>query len=489
MSENNLTSQLSSLVYGRVAPHSKELEEAILGVMLLIPSSILNIKQILKPSDFYFEQNQIICSGIYEVSDNHVVDINLMIEFFRSIEKLEYIGGPYKLVTLTNNNILPSNIDHYCRIIKEKSIKRNLIQFAGEILNTAYEDSQDVFDVLDQAEIKLKGINFELNDMKVTQIHQVASNVLEKFDSKIYCAKNNIINENEIFTRMPEWDKINGPLFNGLYVVAGRPGMGKGVHLTEIACRMGKEWPIGIINGEMTNEQLMVRIACNLKNLDNQLWKKDPSLITEEEQSLVHEAINEAINLKISIYDQRDIHRIANKIKLWIEKDGVRCVLIDFLTLLKVSEDRSKFFSEQQRINYMLEILASIAKELKIPIILYVQMNRDIEKRAGDKEPNLADIKGSGTIEEFAYQISFLHRPEYYNTSDNIDAMGESTKDLCYQIIAKHRDGMNGKLKYRAILKSSQLKPWEDSFDREIISGNSTSFGSNWVPINNLPKF
>jgi replicative DNA helicase len=473
-------------VYGKVPPNSKEVEVVILGGMMVEPKSVLEVKEILKPSDFYLEAHQEICKAIFEISDTAAVDIILVIDYLKTFEKLDAVGGMYYITTLTNGVVSTANIKNHCRIIKQQSIKRALIEFAGVIIGKGYEDSEDVFEILDEAEQKLKGINFELDDMKITQLQDIGTSVIEKFDTKVHCAKNNIINENDVFTRIPEWDKINGALFPGLYIVAGRPGMGKGVHLTEVACRMAKEWPIGIINGEMTNEQLMVRMACNLKGLNNFLWKKNPADISEEEQQSVHDAVNEAIGLKIKIYDQRDIHRIANKIKLWVEKDGVRCILADFLTLFKISEERSKFFSEQQRINYILEIFASLAKELKVPIILYVQMNRDIEKRTGSKEPNLADIKGSGTIEEYAYQISFLHRPEYYDTNDTVDELGSSTKDLCYQIIAKHRDGEKGRIKHHAVLQSSQLKEWHDH--PTVESSGRLFTGGNWRPVSEFEK-
>jgi len=191
---------------------------------------------------------------------------------------------------------------------------------------------------------------------------------------------------------------------------------------------------------------------------------------------LVHDAMNEALKLKLKIYDNRDINKIANRIKMWKERDGVRCILADFLTLFKPSDDK-KFFSDTQKVNYCLEIFASLAKDIGIPIILYVQMNRDIEKRTGIKEPNMADIKQSGSIEEFAFQISFLHRPEYYDINDNVDLSGESAKGLMYQMVVKHREGELERLKFKAILKHSKLEQWQENSFNPIASSGS------WKPV------
>lgn len=467
----------AELVYGKVPSHSKELEASLLGIMLEQPSLVIDIKAFLREEDFYVEVHKIIFRAICEVSEYAMVDLKLVAENIKNNGKIDEIGGLYTLVQLTNN-LNPAaftNYKRYCSIVLEKSIARSLFIIGGELMSSTIEDSVDVFSVLEDIGYKIKMINNNLSEKKIIPLANVAMNIIEKFDTKVYNAKNNIVNPNEVYTRIPEWDRINGALFNGLYVIAGRPAMGKGVHLTELACRMGKEYEIGIINGEMSNEQLLTRIGCNLMGIDNFLWKKDPSTITEEEQQLVRDAMEEALSLKLHIDENREIGKIRNKIRLWVEKYGVKCVLVDFLTMLKISDDLAKYFTETQKVNYILDILASLCKELKIPIILYVQMNRGILGRTGDREPNLGDLKASGSIEELAFQVSFLHRPEYYDPNNLTDEHGESTKGLMYQIIAKHRDGETGRIKHKAILQCSQLKSWNS----EPISG--------WKPTTETP--
>ncbi|HEY9340003.1 MAG TPA: DnaB-like helicase C-terminal domain-containing protein [Hanamia sp.] len=475
MEKNKKEVVFNSLIYGKEPPYSKDAEEKVLGIMLYEPKSVSEVKEILKAEDFYLDEHKTICSAILKVSETTTPDTVMVSEELLKKGELESIGGGFRLIKLMNSVVSSANLKRYCLLIKEKSVKRRLIDFSGVILSKTYDNANDLFDLLSEAENKLKGINYELDEMKITPISSIAMNVIERFDTRVYNAKNNIVDENEVYTGIKDWDRINGPLFPGLYVIAGRPGMGKGVHMTECVCRMAKKYEIGIINGEMTEEQFLTRIGCNLLDINNFLFKKNAKHITEGEQDLVHEAMNAALDLKIHIEGSRYINKIANRIKLWVEKSNVKCVFADFLTLFKVPPDVEKYYTETQKVNYVLEVFTQLCKDLKIPIILYVQMNREILGRGGTKEPNLSDLKQSGSIEELAFQVSFIHRPEYYDAEAITDDFGESTKGLAYQIIAKHRDGELGRIKLRANLACSQMKEWEDqsgfSFKQEDIVG------------------
>jgi replicative DNA helicase len=216
-----------------------------------------------------------------------------------------------------------------------------------------------------------------------------------------------------------------------------------------------------VINGEMTDEQLFNRIACNLKGIDNFLFKKNKKYVTDEEINLLREGMEEAVNLKLHVENARRIDKIKNKIKIWVRQYGVKVVLADFLTLFRVPPEVGKYMGKTEEVDYILQVFTDLCKELKIPIILYVQMNREILGRHGVKEPNLGDLKQSGSIEELAFQVSFLHRPEYYDSSAKQDEMGEDISGLMYQIIAKHRDGKLDKIKLRANLAQSQVREWD----------------------------
>lgn len=474
------TIDLNDGIYGKLAPQSKELEEAILGAMIEDETgkSVLDVTQILKPSDFYFENHKIICKALFELAEQGKIEMLLLVEKLKFEDSLDSVGGIFYIMQLSKKVVSTIRIKEHCLIVKQKSVQRNLIEFATTIIEKSYDQTEDVFETLHDAENKLKGINYDLSEIKKTPISDIALQVIEKFNDKAEKARKNIVDENLIYTGFKDWDAINGSLFPGVYIVAGRPGMGKGVHLTELACRMGRTHEIGIINGEMTDAQLLTRIGCNLMNIDNYLFKKEPKYITKEEQSLVESAMNEALNLKIHIENNRYINKIENKIKYWKDKHNIKCVLADFLSLFKVPKELEKYFTDKQKIDYCLEKFVDLSKKELLPIILYVQMNREILGRHGSKEPNLGDLKNSGSIEELAFQVSFLHRPEYYDSNAQTDEMGEDTKGLMYQIIAKHRDGELNRLKYKAILKSSQIKDWDD---------DSKYFFKEAKDFNNLP--
>lgn len=448
---------------GKIPPQSKELEAIILGTIMLNYKLVHVARNILNENDFYLESHKLIYSIILELDATTKPELDIVAQ--KAIDKglIERIGGVYFISTLINKVCDDTNLDKYCLIVKQKAIQRRLISFGADILVAANDDLEDVFDVLLEAELKLKGINTELDNLSTVSNLEVAMNVIKDFDDKVYKAQNDIVDENAIYTHIPEWDEVNGSLFPGLYVIAGRPGMGKGVHLTELICRMSKQYEIGVINGEMTDEQLLKRVGCNLMGIDNFLFKKNPKLVTKKEQEQLHEAMNQAINLKFHIENKKDIHKIRDKIRNWVLNKGVKCILADFLTLFRVPPEMQKYYvNKTQEVDYVLNIFVDLCKELNVPIILYAQMNRGILGRHGVKEPNMGDLKQSGSIEELAFQVVFLHRPEYYDETLVVDEFGEDTKGLMYNIIAKHRDGRTDvKLKLRADLPRSQMKSWE----------------------------
>ncbi len=462
--KQNRPLDIKDLLFGKVPPHSKDIEKSILGIMLMEPATVTIVQQVISADDFYVTAHQIICKAIFEVSKEANADFLLVAQWVIDNGLVDEIGGVYEISKLTDKVTSGVDIHNYAVVVKQKSVQRRLINFGAHILELAKDEQEDIFDTIIEAENKLKGINSDLQGMKTTSLAQIGMDVIQKFDDKVYKAQNNIIDENAIYTGVPEWDTLNGTLFPGLYVIAGRPGMGKGVHMTELICRMGKVYPIGVINGEMTDDQLMKRIGCNLKGIDNFLFKKNPVYVAKEEQDLLKEAMQEAINLKLHIENSKNIHKIANKIKLWVDSYGVKCVFADFLTMFKVPPELERYFTKTQQVDYILDIFVDLCKNLRIPIILYAQMNREILGRSGVKEPNLGDLKQSGSIEELAYQVSLLHRPEYYDEKSDIDENGESIKGLMYQIVAKHRDGKLGRLKFKTNLAKSQIRSWENSF-------------------------
>lgn len=450
----------NNFLYGKIPPQAIEVEKSVLGQILIEKSAMNEVVEMLKPECFYNENHGEIFEAMLSIRMKSMpIDYLILEDELRLRGSLDRVGGAYYISTLTNNIISSSHLLHHCRIIVEKYIQREVIKICGEGLSSAYEETIDCFEVLDLVTQKLKTIHNEVSEKNNVSVSSISIDVIVSLHNKAHNARDGKIDPNEIYTLFPEWDRINGSLFPGLFVIAGRPGMGKGVVMTELICRMAKKYPIGVVNAEMTNKQLLIRVGCNMKRIDNQLWKKDPIEITDQELHLVYESMQEAQNLQLYIEDSTYIHRVCAKIRLWAERFSVKMVMIDFLTLIKVPEEIGKYWTEVQKINYIMETFRALAKELNIPIIIFAQLNRELYKRGGNKEPNLSDLKGSGNIEEYAYQISFLHRPEYYDIAE--DELGETTKGLIYQIIAKHRDGTLGRIKYKFSPQYSKIDSWD----------------------------
>lgn len=450
---------LGNVVFGKVPPQSKDLEEAVLGAIMLESKAFTKVYEILKHFNFYVEAHQRIFKTFELLSKKNMpIDLLTVVEALKVSEELDIVGGPYYVSRLTNSVVSTANIETHARIVLQKYVARELIKKSGEIISDAYEDSSDPFILLDEAAEKIKDIKNEMADTGSISISKISMEVVTEMEVKVYNAKNDIEDLDSVFTGMPEWDKINGSLFKGgLYIVAARPAMGKGVHMTQLICNMGKKYKVGVVNGEMTNKQLVIRIGCNLLGIDNYLWKKNPSYISEQEIKQVYDAMEETQSLKLHFEDKNDVNKVCNKIKLWVEKYGVQVVLADVLSKFKPPEDIIHRMTDVQKLNYVMDAFANCAKECEIPIILYAHLNRELYKRIS-KEPNMSDLKGSGNIEDFAYQVSLLHRPEYYDIQE--DEFGESTKGLLYQIVAKHREGETGRIKNKFLPQFSQLKQW-----------------------------
>jgi len=481
---------LSTLVYGKVPPQSKDLEEAVLGALMIESKAIYAVVEYLEPDVFYVNAHQLIYKAILELHNSNMgIDILTVTDKLRSSEKLEQVGGAYFVTMLTNSVTSSAHLEEHCRIIIQMFIKREMIKIAGESIHNSYEDSTDCFDLIDNLKTKLTVLDKLIMKSKITNIDKLAVSIIEDLVNSVQLARDGKDDPSLVFTGLREWDRINGSLFNGLYVVAARPAMGKGVHLTECVATMAQRVPVGVINGEMTNKQLLVRIGCNLLGIDNYLWKKDKVLVTDQEIEQVKMAMEACINLKLLVTDEKDIDLISSKIRYWKYECGVKCVFIDFLTMLKVNEEKAKYWNDRQKINYILTVLTDLNRKCEIPIVLYAQLNRGLLQRAS-KEPNLGDLKESGSIEELAFQVSFLHRPEYYDES-GVDELGESVKGLMYQIIAKHRDGVLDRIKYHAILKSSKLNTWYGGGIPSITQDNTPSWDSKNISIpynNQIPR-
>lgn len=475
---------LDSLIYGRVPPQARPIEGAIVGAMLLEPHCIFDIKNLIKSDEFYDPIHQMVCQCIYDLVDENIIpDINLVEQRLRQKGQLELIGGVYGLIKMTNDVVSSANIIPHSRIVKQMSVARRMIAMCADIINQAYDDGCDMSNLLAFAEQEFFKINTDLEEVQMVSRDNIAINVVRAVEERISNSGDDADKNKFLRSGLIEWDRYLGYFRPVIYVIAARPGMGKTDFIIQLICNLARETEVGFISGEMSDEEVCQRIICNTAELDNDFWQKDPLNITEEDKIRFYAGIQNFFNLKVHIESRTTrIDQVTNKIRFWVYKLGVRIVFIDFLQIMTVVDELSKYMTEVQVINYILEKLRALSKELKVPIILLSQLNRELYKRA-NKEPGLSDLKGSGKIEEIAYQISFLHRPEYYEIT--IDDMGESTRGLMRQMILKNRGGRTGTANHRYVPKFSKMFEWERPLNLNF-NPMGSSFGSSTGPASDV---
>ena len=469
---------LSTMVYGKVPPQAKDLEEAVLGAIMLEKSAFDSVIEILKPECFYVEAHQRIYRAMQGLQQkNQPIDILTVVEELKSREELEIVGGPYYVTKLTNSVVSSANIETHARIILQKFIQRELIRISGEIIGDAYEDSTDVFDLLDDAESKL----FEITNNHLRKNFDSIDQVLVKTVQRI----EDMRNRQEDITGVPSGfvslDRVTyGWQQTDLIILAARPAVGKTAFALNLARNAAlhptKPTPVAVFSLEMSAGQLVQRIL----SAESEIWLEKISrgkLEEHEMKQLYARGIQKLAQAPIFIDDSAalNIFELRAKCRRLKNKHNIGMIIIDYLQLMSGSSDRQS--NREQEISKISRDLKGLAKELQVPIIALSQLSREVEKRKeGSKMPQLSDLRESGAIEQDADMVMFLYRPEYYDITSN--EMGESNKGETHVRIAKHRNGTLETIKLRALLHIQKFTDMEeDDFNNLGLGGGS------WKPV------
>src|SRR5258705_4333068 len=444
---------LSTMVDGKVPPQAKELEEAVLGAIMLEKNAFDTVAEILKPECFYVESHQHIFRCMQSLAQkSQPIDILTVVEELRSKEELEMVGGPYYVTKLTNTVVSSANIQTHSRIILQKFIQRELIRISGEIIGDAYEDSTDVFDLLDDAESKL----FEITNNHLRKNFDTIDSVLVKTIQRI----EDLRHKNEDVSGVPSGfaslDRITyGWQNTDLIILAARPSVGKTAFALNLArnaaLHASKPTPIAFFSLEMSAGQLGQRIL----PAESEIWLEKIArgkLEEHEMKQLYARGIQRLAKAPIFIDDTPalNIFELRAKCRRLKNKHNIGLVLIDYLQLMSGTSD-NRNSNREQEISNISRNLKALAKELNIPIVALSQLSREVEKRKeGAKIPQLSDLRESGAIEQDADMVMFLYRPEYYDITAN--EHGESNKGETYVKIAKHRNGSLDTIKLKALL-------------------------------------
>lgn len=476
------TADLSAMVYGKLPPQAKELEEAVLGAVMLEKSAFDNlIDTNLKPECFYVEAHQIIFTAMQSMQQRGIpIDILTVVEELKRLGKLDEVGGPYYITKLTNAVVSTAHIDAHARIILQKFIQRELIRISGEIIGDAYEDSTDVFDLLDDSETKMFNITNNYLKKNFDDIGSVLAKTINRID-ELRTRTEDISGVPSGFT---ELDKITyGWQPSDLIILAARPAVGKTAFALNLARNAAmnpiKPTPVAFFSLEMSAGQLVQRILSAESEI--MLEKISRGKLEEYEYQQLHaKGIKRLETAPLYIDDTAalNIFEFRAKARRLVNKHNVGFIIIDYLQLMSGSGEKNT--NREQEISTISRNLKTLAKELQIPIIALSQLSRAVETRKESKMPQLSDLRESGAIEQDADMVMFIYRPEYYEIGAN--EMGESTKGETHIRIAKHRNGSLDTVKLRANLAIQKFHDWDDNMGNSFGGG-----GGSWKPVGPSP--
>lgn len=474
---------------GRLLPQDKDIEEAVLGALMLEKDAYTMVCDILKPESFYEPSNQIIYEAIQALgAAQQPIDMLTVVEKLRQMDMLDKVGGPIFISELTSRIASGAHIDYHARIIAQKYLARELISFCANIESKAFDESNDVDDLMQEAEGKL----FEISQRNVKKDVVQIDPVIEQAFNQIQAASNRQTGLSGLECGFSEIDKMTSGWQNSdLIIIAARPAMGKTAFVLSMAKNMAVNLntPIAVFSLEMSNIQLVNRLICNVCEIEGEKIKSGS--LTQKEWDKLNSRIKSLFSVPMYIDDSGNlsIFELRTKARRLVREHDVKMIIIDYLQLMNASG--MKFGSREQEVSMISRSLKQLAKELNIPIIALSQLNRDLEKRSEGKVPQLSDLRESGAIEQDADIVCFIHRPEYFLKSDR-DAQGNDIRGLAQFIIAKHRSGAVGDVKLRFRNQFARFENWvedSDSNSNLVTIGSSINTANNSNPFNSSGQF
>ena len=460
---------------GRIMPQDKEVEEAVLGALMLEKDAYTTVCDILRPESFYEPSHKLIYEAIQNLgASQRPIDMLTVIEQLRLNGTLQQAGGPVLISELTSRVLSGANVEFHARIVAQKYLARELISFATSIEEKAFDSSNDVDDLMQEAEGKLFEISQRNVKKDVTQIDPVIGQAI----AQIQAAANRTSGLSGLETGYKKLDALTSGWQNSdLRIIAARPAMGKTAFVLSMAKNMAVNFntPVAIFSLEMSNLQLVNRMISNVCELEGQKIKSGQLSPLEWDQLMSRVKHLYSAPLFIDDTPSLSIFELRTKARRLVREHQVKIIIIDYLQLMNASG--MKFGSREQEVSMISRSLKQLAKELNIPIIALSQLNRSVESREGrdGKRPQLSDLRESGAIEQDADIVCFIHRPEYYTKSGE-DAQGNDIRGLAEFIVAKHRSGSVDDVKMRFRARFARFENWEDGAadDPLVSSGMST---------------
>ena len=424
---------------GHVPPQDVEIEKALLGALLIDRDAFTVVSELISPETFWDPRHQKIYNAIQTLNVKELpVDYLTVMEELKREGTYEEVGAPAYIIGLTENVMSSAHIEHHASILRDKYIARQLISYSSRVATNAFDEGQDIKDVMQGAEADL----FVISQNNLKQDYTQIDPVLKQARDAIQKAAANTGGITGVPTGYRDLDHVTaGWQKSDLIIIAGRPAMGKTSFALSLAKNIAidEKIPVAFFSLEMNNLQLVNRLISNVCSIPG--GKILNGQLTDDEWKRFDNNIGKMQGAPLYVDDTAglSIFELRTKARRLVKEKKVELIMIDYLQLMNASG--AKFNSRQEEVSTISRSLKGLAKELDIPIIALSQLSRAVEQRPGEqgKVPQLSDLRESGAIEQDADMVIFVHRPEYYHILE--DSQGNSLKGMAQICIAKHRKG------------------------------------------------
>ena len=447
------------LEQGKVPPNASDLEEAVLGALMLESDALNDVVEILKPESFYKVEHQKIFEAITDLfSKSQPIDILTVTSWLKKEGSLDLVGGPYFVSQLTDRVASSANAEFHARIIAQKFIQRELIRVSGETYHEAFDETTDVLDLLDKAEANL----FAVAEGNLRKSYDSMSALVTKALKNVEEAASKEGGITGVATGFNELDKMtNGWQGSDLLIIAARPAMGKTAFVLSMTRNIAVDFkkPVAFFSLEMASVQLVNRLISSESGIPGEKLKKGN--LDKADWEHMHASLKQLGEAPIYIDDTPalSVFELRAKCRRLKAQHDIQMIIIDYLQLMTAGSNMKG--NREQEISTISRSLKSLAKELDVPVIALSQLSRAVETRGGTKRPMLSDLRESGAIEQDADMVMFLYRPEYYGieTSEETNLPTEGLTEL---IVAKHRSGATGTVPLRFVNSLAKFTNYDD---------------------------
>lgn len=424
---------------GRIPPQAVDVEQAVLGAILLEQEALPKSLEILSESSFYDGRHRKIFGAFSELFQRGVpVDLITLTDELRRRKELEKVGGANYLNELSAHMGAAANVEYHARIIAQKHLLRKLIETTTQLTRDAYDPGTDTFELLDKAETDIFHISNAEIRRPAEKVSDVIKTTIEHLEA-IHGQEGGVTGVPSGFSRL---DRLtSGWQRSDLVIVAARPSMGKTAFALSCARHAAKQKGVAIFSLEMGAEQLALRMLTSEARVDSQNART--GRMNDADWKKIANAAGNLADARIFIDDTPGLSvlELRAKCRRLKSEHDIGLVIVDYLQLMHVSTTQ-RYTNREQEISHISRSMKALAKELDVPVVALSQLSRAVETRGGDKRPQLSDLRESGAIEQDADVVCFIYRPERYGIT--ADDHGNSTEGIAEIIIGKQRNGPVG---------------------------------------------